>query len=88
MSVYQAEGGENPSNSVGLTKLPRVVALQVYFPLTFFCIAPVRIAAMVGSPLALDGITASVHTCRISDVDTYARTRSKCRVLFDRFLSC
>ena len=42
-SVYLAEGGERPSNSVVRNKAPEVVALQVYFPTAFFLIAPVAL---------------------------------------------
>ncbi|WP_348262190.1 glycosyltransferase family 87 protein [Telmatobacter sp. DSM 110680] len=40
MSVYLAEGGERPSNPAELERVRQVVALQVYVPTAFLCIAP------------------------------------------------
>jgi len=40
MSVYLAEGGKRPSNPAESERVRQVVALQVYVPTAFLCIAP------------------------------------------------
>lgn len=60
-TIYQAEGGENPSNPVALTKLPRVV-LQLYFPTTYFCIAPFALLPWTVAHLLWTSVTAVAFT--------------------------
>ncbi len=60
-AVYQAEGGENSSNPVALTEVPRVV-LQLYFPTTYFCIAPFALLPWSVAQLFWTGFTVATFT--------------------------
>ncbi len=61
-SVYLAEGGENSSNSAAPNKVPRVVALQLYFPTAFFCMAPFALLPSSAAYLLWAGFTVATFT--------------------------
>ena len=62
MSVYLAEGGELPSKPGTPNSTPQVVALQVYLPPAFFCVAPVAFLPWWAAHLLWAAITVTTFT--------------------------
>jgi hypothetical protein len=62
MSVYLAEGGTRPSNPVDESRVRRVVALQVYLPTAFFCVAPFALMSWGSAYFLWTGITVASIT--------------------------
>ena len=62
MSVYVAEGGEPPSGHEELNRVRQIVALQVYFPTAFLCIAPLALLPWWAAHILWTALTVTAFT--------------------------